>query len=128
MSDRRQDTELRGRFDAQRGTDARATPSFAMMMARARAGAADAAPAPVATPRRPELHRLAYVGGLAAAAAIVALLVTPRSPSSEVAFEQAVRAFRNDPASGAWRSPTAVLLDVPGSQLMSTVPSVGTQR
>jgi hypothetical protein len=54
-------------------------------------------------------------------------MVWPRSPSPEDAFERAVRAFENDPALGAWRSPTDGLLDVPGLQLMTTVPSVGIQ-
>jgi hypothetical protein len=125
MSDRQQDTDLRARFDAQRRADANKAPSFAAMVARARAAATDAAHA--IAPRRLKLRRLVYAGSLAAAAAIAALLVVPRSPSSEDAFEQTVRAFQNDPALGAWRSPTDGLLNVPGSQLISTVPSVGTQ-
>ena len=119
-----QDNELRARFEAQRRAEANDAPPFASMMARARATAGDAA-APL-VPRRMNLRRLGYVGGLAAAAAIAALLVIPRGTSNEDAFEQAVRTFQNDPALGGWQSPTDGLLDVPGSQLISTVPSVGT--
>jgi hypothetical protein len=121
MNDRQQDADLRARFDAQREVDASETPAFAAMMARARHEAMDAAPARVQP--RLNLRRLAYAGGLAAAAAIGGLLmVNPRS--NEDAFEQAVQAYQT---AGAWQSPTDGLLDVPGSQLISTVPSVGTQ-
>jgi hypothetical protein len=123
MNDRQQDTELRAHFDAQRRADASETPSFATMMARARA---DAVRTPAVAPRTLNLRRIAYVGGLAAAAVIGALLMVPGSPSSEDAFEQTVRDFQSNPALGAWQSPTDGLLDVPGSQLISNVPSVGT--
>jgi hypothetical protein len=125
MSDRQQDADLRALFAAQRRVDADAAPPFANMLALARAEAADAAPA--VTPRRLGLRRFVYAAGLAAAAALAGLMVWPRSPSPEDAFERAVRAFENDPALGAWRSPTDGLLDVPGLQLMTTVPSVGIQ-
>ncbi|HEX6558215.1 MAG TPA: hypothetical protein VF021_02110 [Longimicrobiales bacterium] len=125
MSDRQQDSELRARFDAQRHAEASEAPPFEAMLARARAQAADAVIE--SAPRRLRLRRVLYAGGLAVAAAIGALLVLPRSHSSEDAFEQAVQSFQSNPAMGAWRSPTDGLLDVPGSQLMSTVPSVGAQ-
>ena len=125
MNDRQPDTELRARFNAQRRAEASEAPPFASMLAQARAGVEGAA-LPT-TPRRLTLRRLAYVGGLAAAAVIGALLMVPRSPSSEDAFEQAVRAYQQGPALGAWQSPTDGLLNVPGSQLISTVPSVGAQ-
>ncbi|HEY0809616.1 MAG TPA: hypothetical protein VGD49_05610 [Longimicrobiales bacterium] len=124
MNDRQQDTDLRVRFDAQRRADASDTPSFVDMMARARAEA-DAAPALATRPFN--FRRLVYVGTLAAAAAIAALIVIPRSSSNEDEFEQAVRAYRSSPALSAWQSPTDGLLDVPGSQLISTVPRVGAQ-
>lgn len=125
MNDRPQDTELRARFATQRRADASAVPPFAELLARART-AADVAPARGAG--RTTLRRLLYAGGLAAAAVIGALLALPGPRSTEDAFEEAVRAFHADPALGAWRSPTDVLLDVPGSRLMSTVPSVGAQQ
>ena len=129
MNDRQQDTDLRARFDAQRRADASDTPSFADMMARARELEITRAREHESTSltRRHNLRRLAYVGTLAAAAAIAALIVIPRSSSNEDEFEQAVRAYRSSPALGAWQSPTDGLLDVPGSQLISTVPRVGAQ-
>ena len=126
MTDRPQDTELRARFDAQRHAEAEQAPPFAEMMARARAASAADAPAP--GPRMIKLRRVLYAGGLAAAAMIGALLIIPSASSSEDDFEQAVRAFQSDPALGAWESPTDGLLDVPGSQLISTVPRVGTPQ
>jgi hypothetical protein len=74
------------------------------------------------------LWRLGWAGGLAAAAALVLLLANPRGRASEAAFERAVRAFQTDPALGAWRSPTDVLLDVPGSGLISSLPAIGVER
>ena len=126
MTDRPQDAELRARFEAQRRAEAGQAPEFASMIAAARAEAAAAAPG--IAPRRFERRRFMYAGGLAAAAVIAALLVVPRSRSSEDTFEDAVRAFENNPALGAWQSPTDGLLNVPGSQVISTVPSVGTQQ
>ena len=124
MTDRPQDAELRARFDAQRRAEAKQAPPFAPMLERARAAAATTSPPAT---RQLTLRRLGYVGGLAAAAVIATLLIVPRTRSNEDAFEQAVREFQTDPALGAWRSPTDGLLNVPGSQLISTVPSVGTQ-
>jgi hypothetical protein len=125
MNDRQHETDLRARFDAQREADAKEAPSFAAMMARARAEATRIPSAPQRSPRALIFRRIAYVGGLAAAAAIGGLLmVNPRS--NEDAFEQAVRAYNAGPALGAWQSPTDGLLNVPGSQLISSVPSVGT--
>jgi hypothetical protein len=122
MSDRQQETDLRARFDAQRRADAQDAPAFADVMARARA---EAASAPVATSPRWHRHRTLYISTLAAAAAIAALIVVPRVTSNEDAFEQAVRAYESGAAAGAWRSPTDGLLNVPGSQLMTTMPNVG---
>ena len=126
MTDRPQDAELRARFEAQRQAEKEQTPPFAEMMARARTAGATDAPAPA--PRMVRLRTVLYAGGLAAAAMIAALLVIPRAQSGEDDFERAVRAFQNDPALGAWQSPTDGLLDVPGSQLISTVPRVGTPQ
>jgi hypothetical protein len=122
MNDRQPEPDLRARFEEQRRADASEAPSFADVMARARA---EADAAPLATSHRFNLRRIAYIGGLAAAAVIAALLVIPRATSNEDAFEQAVRAYQSGTAAGAWKSPTDGLLNVPGSQLMTTVPSVG---
>jgi ferric-dicitrate binding protein FerR (iron transport regulator) len=126
MNDRSQDTELRALFEAQRHDDASQAPSFAEMIARAQAEAGIAAvPATVSTLR--SRWRREWAGGLAAAAAIAALIVIPRMSSGDDAFVQAVRAFQSDPALGAWQSPTDGLLNLPGDRLLSTIPSVGTE-
>jgi ferric-dicitrate binding protein FerR (iron transport regulator) len=126
MNDRSQDPELRALFEAQRHDDASQAPSFAEMMARARAEAAIASD-PTALPTLRTRWRREWAGGLAAAAAVAALIVIPRMSSGDDAFEQAVRAFQSDPALGAWQSPTDGLLNLPGDRLLSTIPSVGTE-
>jgi hypothetical protein len=122
MTDRPQDAELHARFAAQRRVDAGQAPEFATLLERARA---EAPAAPASAPLTLKRRRWAYAGGLAAAAIIAALLAIPRTRSTEAAFEAAVRAYQNGPALGAWQSPTDALLDVPGSQLISTVPGLG---
>ena len=129
MSDERRDSELRARFDVLKRIDAERAPAFTDMMARARAELADATPA---TATRSEwswvARRYGWLGGLAAAATIVALIALPRRDSKEAAFERAVQAFHSDSALGAWRSPTDGLLDLPGGRLIATTPSISTIR
>jgi hypothetical protein len=121
--------DLRERFQAMKRADAGRAPAFQTLMARARSQST-APPAAASSVRRlspPVLKRLAWGGaGALAAAAVVALVVVPRTRASnqDAAFEQAVRTFSASPAMGAWRSPTDGLLDVPGSSLISTTPSV----
>lgn len=73
-------------------------------------------------------QRLVRFGGwvsLAAAAGAAGLLFVESGVDPEDAeFEALVAAYSTDAASGAWRSPTAALLDVPGLDL-GAVPSVG---
>jgi hypothetical protein len=126
MSDRQQEPELRARFEELKRLDASRAPSFADVMARARAEAAGNVGTTSRRVSRVTLRRFGWAGGLAAAATIAALIVIPRIQSSEDAFVQAVQSFHADPALGAWRSPTEGLLNLPGSRLISTVPSVGT--
>jgi hypothetical protein len=139
MNDRSQDTGLRALFEAQRRDDASQAPSFAEMMARAKDEAASAemmaraqeeaaiGAAPAKMPTLRTRWRREWTGGLAAAAAITALIVIPRMSSGDDAFEQAVRSFQSDPALGAWQSPTDGLLNLPGDRLLSTIPNVGTE-
>ena len=123
MSDRQQDPELRAQFAELKRLDAGRAPSFAEVLARANEQAASAPPHPAVI----TLRRVRWASGLAAAAAIAALILLPRSRSNEAEFQQAVNAFATNPALGAWRSPTDGLLNVPGSQMMSTIPSLGTR-
>ena len=125
MSDLHQDPELRSRFAGLKRVQSQHTPAFADVLARAQQQA-------VRESNRSQrgsvfgMRRLTWAGGLAAAAVIAALLMVPRARSGEDEFEKAVQAFNNNPALGSWRSPTDALLNVPGSQLMSTVPAIGT--
>jgi hypothetical protein len=125
MSDRQQDPELRARFAELRRQDASRAPAFAEVMARAHEEVARESGLPRRRPSIVTLRRIGWAGGLAAAAALVLLMANPRA-RSEDAFERAVRTFQTDPALGAWRSPTDGLLDLPGSRLISTIPSIGT--
>ena len=129
MSDKLRNSELRARFDVLKRIDAERSPAFADVMARARAELADATP--VTTTHGEwslRARRYGWLGGLAAAATIVALIALPRRESEEAAFERAVRAFHSDSALGAWRSPTDGLLDLPGGRLIATTPSISTIR
>jgi hypothetical protein len=126
MIDRHQDPELRARFEELKRLDASRAPSFAEVMARARAEAAHGAGSRLSRVLGVKLRHLGWAGGLAAAATIAALIVIPRDHSQEDAFEQAVQAFHANPGLAGWRSPTDGLLNVPGSQLMSRIPNVGT--
>jgi ferric-dicitrate binding protein FerR (iron transport regulator) len=152
MTERREDPELRALFDAQRRDDAQHVPAFADIMARARADdmarahAEDAARATTdaarvttdaarattdgATTKQPIRvgHRRGWIGALAAAAAIAAVIFIPRVNDGGDAFEQAVRAFGRDPALGAWQSPTDGLLNLPGGRLLTTIPAIGAEQ
>jgi hypothetical protein len=128
VSGQRQDGDLRERFEAMRREDAGRAPRFASVLARARDEAGLEQGREKSSVRRGHplsWRRAAWASGLAAAAVIAALIVIPRVGSEEDAFEQAVQAFQTDPALGAWRSPTASLMNVPGSSLITTMPRVG---
>jgi hypothetical protein len=128
MSDELRDSELRARFDVLKRIDAERAPAFADIMARARAEVAVATPPTTRSEWSLLARRYGWLGGLAAAATIVALIALPRRESGEAAFERAVRTFHSDSALGAWRSPTDGLLDLPGSRLIATTPSISTIR
>jgi hypothetical protein len=124
VSGQRQDNDLREGYEAMRREDAGRAPRFADLLSRAKEEAVEDVGSRWRGARVP-WRRFSWAVGLAAAAAIAALIVIPRGRSSEDAFEQAVQAFQTDPALGAWRSPTAGLLDLPGSSLITTMPRVG---
>ena len=124
MSGQRQDSDLRERYEAMRRDDASRAPRFTELLAHAKGEAAQVVGAGRLS-ARVHWRRFGWATGLVAAAAIAALILIPRGRSDEAAFEQAVQAFQTDPALGAWRSPTAGLLDLPGRDLISTMPRVG---
>jgi hypothetical protein len=123
------DKDLKSAFRALREHDrgsARA-PDFAAMLQEAKRQAS----------ARPQLdvvagggrrRRLFWLGGWASAAVaagVAALVLLGRGPSGEDDFARLVAAYTTEAAAGEWSSPTAGLLDVPGMDLMRSVPSIG---
>jgi hypothetical protein len=117
------DRALRERFQALRAEDARRAPDFADLLARAQAPEA----IPIARPRRgrPPARALRWTlaAGALAAAAIAGILAVPRDAHDD--FETLVRTFSSQVGSGLWRSPTDGLLEVPGIELVRSVPAIG---
>lgn len=124
----RDDQELRKLFGHLRTEERDRVPDFRALMARAREEAAQNGHGSVGGRRT--LHglprRLAWGGSLLAAAAAAAILLLPPS-TSDSEFVQVVQTFSTDPASGAWKSPTDALLHLPGRDILSTVPTIGSQ-
>jgi hypothetical protein len=127
----REEPALREAFDRLRSeTESGGVPDFRSMMARARAVArseSDAGPRPTRWPAVTSTRRAIRLGGwvTAAAAAVAAIVVWQRSPDANADFDRLVASYSADASSGAWSSPTAALLDVPGMTLTRTTPSIG---
>jgi hypothetical protein len=109
------DDEIRARFQGlKRDVEQGGVPDFREMVARARAEAP-----PDAAPERRRWLIAGGWAGAAAAAAVAGVLLT-RGPSAEdLEFERMVAAY------AAWSSPTDALLEVPGNEMLSSVPSLG---
>ena len=120
------DDPLRERFQRLRAdTESRAAPAFRAMLERAKDAAATvSAPERRVPARRPWLRTAGWASA-ALAAAVAGLLLTRGRPDPDAEFERLVTAFASDASAGAWRSPTDRLLDVPGRDLMRSLPSVG---
>ena len=149
MSDPMQDHDLRDLFQRLRAEDRPTAPDFGLMMDRAReeAGGRDqhvregvhAFPgiragdrirnARTSVETWVRLHRRwAWTGGLATAVVAMALLLTGQPARTDADFERVVGSYTADPAMGAWTSPTDGLLQVPGIDLLRTVPRIGSPR
>jgi hypothetical protein len=126
VSERQPDRDLRELFQELREGDRERIPDFQGMMARAREEASLAKITPSARP--PMRRRLAWGGSLLAAACAAALLLIQMPHGGDAEFERVVQAFASDPATGAWKSPTDALMDLPGAEILSTVPSIGNRR
>ena len=119
----RTETEARGR-----------APDFGVMMERARSdAAARRSIQPVAGDQRKEgvrprpSPRLLWAGGWASAviaAGVVGLLLRGTGADQDEEFERLVVGFASDPSGGAWGSPTARFLEVPGLEFIRSVPDV----
>ena len=129
MSDQSRDRDLEALYEGLRAEDGKGVPDFASMMAKARQEAGQEESLELAG-RDSALRRLfvrpriAWAGGaLAAAAAAVLMFAMP--DRSDAHFEEVVRSFATSPATGGWTSPTDRLLQVPGLEFVSTLPSIG---
>lgn len=137
MTKRRDDSEIEDRFSRLRAETegSERVPDFQAMMDRARR---DAEHMPALTvvegeARRPAAasppgrRRFLWIGGgasAALAAAVTGLLLTTGGATPDEEFDRLITSFTTE-AAAAWRSPTSRLLDVPGIELVRTVPSVG---
>ena len=74
-------------------------------------------------------RRVVQIGGWASAtvaAAVAGVLLMGGPSAADREFELLVASYTADLSSGAWRSPTSALLNVPGMNLTRSVPSFGT--
>ena len=120
-------------------------PHFGAMLEKAKA---DAAERPEIAAERPDLQviqggqadagqpdagsrrrRVMQIGGWASAAvaaAVAGVLLMGGPSDADREFERLVASYTTDLSAGAWRSPTAALMNVPGMNLTRSVPSFGT--
>jgi len=131
VNDPRPDAELRERFQQLRSEERAAAPDFAELVERARAGSdpgAGIAGRDSRTARPGGLHRVLrspwiWAGGsVVAAAAVAALMLLHPGARADREFERTVREFAE---STRWTSPTDMLLELPGSEIMKSIPRVG---
>ncbi len=130
MRDQERDQDLLGLFHDLQGEDRQRAPDFRTLMARAQEEASRSGMEvhPVRKGLRRLPRRFTWGGSLLAAAAAAVLLLVQIPSTSDSDFERVVKAFSADPASGAWKSPTDALLDLPGTEILSTLPSIGSGR
>jgi len=132
----RDDERLKERFQGLRAETrgSGAVPDFGALMSEARREAGERPEFEVVeggapSGRRSLRHRRALRAGAWASAAIAAavtgLILVDRGPSGDEDFEQLVAAYTSQTGSSGWNSPTSGLLEVPGIDLMRSVPSIG---
>lgn len=136
MSDLREDDRLRERFLRLRAETERPghVPDLGSMLDRARRDAA-ARPSLQVTDgdrrrdgrwsARRRFVRAGAWASAALAATVAGILFMRGRTGGEADFEQLVAAYQADAASGAWKSPTSDLLDVPGIEVVRSLPSIG---
>lgn len=76
--------------------------------------------------RRRRVVRIGGWASAAVAAAVAGVLLMGGPSDADREFERLVASYTADLSSGAWRSPTSALLNVPGMNLTRSVPSFGT--
>lgn len=130
MSEQPVDDGLRDRFQELRADTARSgAPQFGALVARARADAAARPALEVVRGSAWTGRRVVRVGGWASAAlaaTVAGLLLTNGGPSDDEEFARLVASYSADASAGAWQSPTSGLLEVPGIELVRSLPSIGT--
>ena len=133
MSDMRSDDRMRDAFQELRADTAQpeGVPAFEAMLATAHERARAEPALEVLRGGRSEPHaptRIVRVGGwvaAAAAAAVATIILVDRAPSGDDEFERLVAAYSSQRLGGDWASPTSGLLEVPGMDLMRSLPSIG---
>ena len=132
MSTTHDDDDLRSAYRSlEEETRSNRVPDFQAMMAKAReeAGAPDLGVVQGGAARRPRGRRAVWAAGWATtalAAALAGVIFTAGGPSEgDAEFELLVASYSANPAGGAWSSPTSELMDVPGMELVRTMPSLG---
>jgi hypothetical protein len=130
MTSQPSDPDIRELFQELRALDERRAPGFREMVAVARQEALEGqADGDMEWHRaRRARRRVAWGGSLLVAAAAAIIFFLPGRGTSEAEFERAVRSYSASSAGGAWRSPTDALLDLPGSEVLTTLPRVGGRR
>ena len=127
MSDSPDDRQLRDRFQQLKADDAKRAPDFATMYQRAYQ--ASEANETIETRRVIPIagrRRWVLAAGTAMAAAIAGLTLLPTNDDHQ--FEELVTAFSSEMEVGLWKSPTDGLLEVPGIELVRSVPTIGDTR
>jgi hypothetical protein len=131
MSEQRVDDDLRERFQELRADTAGSggVPEFGVVMARAQEVAAARPVLEVVDGSSWSRRRGLRIGGWASAAlaaTVAGVLLTNRGPSEDEEFARLVAAYSADVSAGVWLSPTSGLLEVPGIDLVRSLPSIGT--
>lgn len=113
-------------------------PDFGAMLEKAKADAAERpdlqviqggqadAGQPDAGSRRRRVLQIGGWASAAVAAAVAGVLLMGGPSDADREFERLVASYTTDLSAGAWSSPTAALMNVPGMNLTRSVPSFGT--
>jgi hypothetical protein len=123
---KRDDGRLREAFHAYRA-EVRGSgriPQFDEMIARAREAGAQTTIVPIDVLTRRRSPWIAAASVAAAAAAATVLLMSRGEPQGDVDFERLVMSYSTSSTGSGWVSPTAELLDVPGSELLRGMPAI----
>jgi hypothetical protein len=126
------DDDLRERFQALRAEHRQGdrVPAFGDVMAGAKQNVAARPPLEVVAggggraPRR-RVVRVATWATAAVAAGLATVMLVNSAPSGDDDFERLVAAYATQTAGSGWSSPTSALLEVPGMDLMRSLPSIG---